>query len=271
MKSLKSKYVNLLCGIALLHLAVLTGCEKIDSSLLGSWDLDETTYEIMANQDFMFTDVFGSPWQGTVVIDGVELDPADFHYGFNNEGGQMILTSKDVFITLFGGNRALIIDYNNSTYILEKEFTFDILSGIFKVEGTAQNFAESNAENKPINVSIDMKMPQIAVKKGERFSVEDGYWYIPYRSFRFKAGGKLQIEYLTGDIMESLNGKWSVNNNVITIQPEGRPTGTYEYQLKNNALWLLQDKATKEAYPHHISPFSNNISKVTYRAVYKRE
>lgn len=258
------------CVISLLFIAFLSGCEKIDSSLIGSWNLNETRYVITPNRDFTFIDVFGSPWQGTVTIDDAGLDAAAFHYAFNNEGGQRILVSKDIYIT-FSGNKVLIINYRKLTYVLEEEYIFDLLSGILKVEGIAQNFDKNNDENKSIAVSIDMEMPKIALKKGEQYAVKEGNRLIPYNTIRFKAGGKLQTDYLIGDIVERLDGKWSVNNDVIAIQTKGKPAGTYTYQLRNNMLLFSQDKITEEAAPSHLAPFNNNISTITYQAVYKKE
>lgn len=257
-------------AILVLFIALLGGCEKTDSSLIGSWNLDETRYVIMPNRDFTFTDVSGSPWQGTVTIDNVELDAADFRYGFNNDGGQWILASKDAFIT-FSGNNIWIINYRKLTYVLEKEYIFDLLSGVFKVEGIAQNFDKNDVENQSVSVSIDMKMPKVALKKGEQFAVKRGSRLIPYNIIRFNASGKLQTEYLIGDIAELLAGKWRVNNNVITIQPEGKSAETYTYQLRDNMLLFSLDKITEENAPPHLAPFSNNISKITYQAVYKKE
>lgn len=242
----------------------LTSCEKTDSSLIGSWRLNETNYLITANQDFTFTNVFGSPWQGTIKIDNTNLNPATFNYYFENVWGQTLFASENVSFTFSGINR-IEIYYENALYIFEKEYTFDIPAGLFKANGTAKY------QDKTIQIAIDLTMPKVELKEGRQFSVKDGYNFMPYRHLWLNSGGKLQTDYLTGDIMDRLSGKWSVNNNHVTIDLKDRTNDTYQYQFNDNTLLLSEEKTTKEQLPHHISPFADKISNVTSRALYTRE
>lgn len=246
--------------IALTLFLVATSCEKTDSSLVGNWRLSETGYTITANEDFTLTDVFGSPWRGTIQIDGATLDPASFAYHFNNVWGQNQLSSQEAAF-VFAGPR-LEIDYKGKTFIMKEEYVFDILSGVFKVDGTAVH------QNQSLTVRIDVTMPQTALQKGQQITVRDGYRYIPYNNLRLQNSGKLQADYLTGDIVEQKSGKWSVDNAQITIRLKEFSDDVYEYKTSGNSLLLFKDKTSAENLPGHISPFSAKIEKITYRAVF---
>lgn len=47
-----------------------TACEKTDSGLYGTWELAQSNYSVTAGSDFTFSDLFGSSWKGTVMLDG---------------------------------------------------------------------------------------------------------------------------------------------------------------------------------------------------------
>lgn len=252
-----------LLSLFLLISIILTSCEKIDSSLIGNWELAESKYVITANEDFTFFDVFGSPWQGTIKIDNKEFNPSLFNYYFDNSTGQSHFASQELLFTFMGP--ILAVEYQGVMYILEEASTLKIAEGIYKTEGTA------TYQDKSITVNLDLVMPKVEMKKGDQFSVRDAYRYIPYTRLGFDDGGKLQTDFLSGDIMERLSGKWSVNDNQLNISVKNRSNHTYQYQMNANSLMLSQDKTTEEMEPPHISPFANKISRITYQALYMRE
>ncbi|MDO5523331.1 MAG: hypothetical protein Q4G48_04720 [Bacteroidia bacterium] len=241
----------------------LFSCEKIDSSLTGNWQLSESKYVITANEDFTFVDVFGAPWQGAIKIDDEEFDASLFRYYFNNVRGQIQLASPDLILTFAGPK--LEVHRNGATYMLNNGYTLDIAEGMFNADGTA------TYEGKSIRVHIDLVMPRVELKKGEQFSVHDAYRHIPYEKLSFNNGGKLQTDFLTGDILETKPGKWNSNGSQLIISVKNRATDIYRYDMNVNSLLLSKDKTTKEGTPPHISPFATKISKITYQALYMRE
>ncbi|HBG80469.1 MAG TPA: hypothetical protein DDW74_07070 [Porphyromonadaceae bacterium] len=253
-----------LLSLFLLISLILISCEKIDSSLIGSWRLNETNYLITANQDFTFTNVFGSPWKGTIKIDNKNLNPMLFNYYFENVWGQTLFASENVSFTFAGPNR-LEIYYENALYLLEKEYIFNISTGLFKVDGTAKY------QDRTLQIAIELTMPKVELKKGAQFLVKDGYNFMPYRHLWLNNGGKLQTDYLTGDIMDRLSGKWNISDNKININLKNRASDIYQYRFNNDKLLLSKEKNTKEQLPHHISPFADKISNTTYQALYTRE
>ena len=243
---------------------VLTSCEKIDSSLIGNWELTESKYVITAGEDFTFVDVYGSSWQGTIKIADKEFDPSEFRYYFNNVWVQEQFSSQELRFTFAGPE--LEINHLGTRYFLKTGYVLNIGSGVFKADGTA------TYQDKSITVHVDLTMPKVELKKGDQFSVRDAYRYIPYNKLGFDSGGKLRTDFLVGDIVEILSGKWSVNNNQLNISVKNYSTNdTYQYEMNANSLLLSKDKTTKEMDPPHISPFSNKISKITYQALYMRE
>ena len=243
---------------------VFTSCEKTDSSLVGSWRLNETNYLITANQDFTFTNVFGSAWKGTIKIDNTNLNPTLFNYYFENAWGQTLFASENASFTFAAPNR-LEIYYENAVYLLEEEYIFDISTGLFKVDGTARY------QDRTIQIAIELTMPKVELKKGGQFLVKDGYNLMPYRHLWFNGGGKLQTDYLTGDILDRLSGKWNTRDNRVTVDLKNRTSDIYQYRFNSDKLLLSKEKNTKEQLPHHISPFADKISDITYQALYTRE
>lgn len=242
---------------------ILTSCEKIDSSLIGNWKLAESKYLITAAEDFTFVDVYGSSWQGIIKIDNKEFNPSLFNYYFDSSTGQNHFASQELLFTFMGP--ILVVRYQNTEYLLEKENTFNIKDGIYKTEGTAAFQDES------IEVYLDLTMPKVPLKKGEQFSVRDAYNNIPYYRLMINGSGKLQTDYIVGDIIETLSGKWNTDNNNLNISVKNRAKDAYQYDMNANSLLLSKDKTTEEMNPPHISPFTDKISKITYQALYMRE
>lgn len=241
----------------------LASCENTAPSLAGNWELTESKYIITAGEDFTFVDVFGAPWAGTIKIDDKEFNPSLFNYYFDNSTGQNHFASQELLFTFMGP--ILAVGYQGVMYILEEASTFKIAEGMYQVEGTAKY------QDKSITVHLDLTMPKIALKKGDRFSVRDAYRYIPYSKLGFDGGGKLRTDFLSGDILERLSGKWSVNNDQLNISVKDRSNDTYQYQMNANSLMLSQDKTTEKMEPPHISPFAGKISRITYQALYMKE
>lgn len=251
----------------LLALIVFNSCEKEDSSLIGSWKLQETNYVITPNQDFTFIDIFGTPWQGILKIDGKVLHLTEFRFYHDNVWGAHWLASEEVGLVFPLPNR-MDIYYKGKMYVFEKEYTFDALAGLIKANGVAE--AKNESESIQIQIEIDATMPKVELKKGVEYTVKDGYHAMPFLQLWLNSGGKMQTEYLTGDILEKFIGKWSTNGNQIKLQTKEIPERRYQFQLNSNIL-LLSEHKQKDAYPLHISRFSDKIEKVTFNAVFKRE
>lgn len=250
-------------SLFLLASLILTSCEKTDSSFIGNWETVSYKQIITAREDFTFIDVYGSPWQGTIKIDDKEFDPSLFNYFFDNSTGLNHFGSQELTFTFMGP--ILIINYQGKEYSLQKENTFNITEGTYKIDGTAIY------QDQSIKVHLDLTMPKVPLKKGEQYSVNGGYRYIPYYKLRFDGGGKLRADFLTGDIMERLSGKWSANDGQLSISVKNHAKDTYKYDMNANSLLLSKDKITEEANPPYISPFTNKISRITYQALYMRE
>jgi hypothetical protein len=133
------------------------------------------------------------------------------------------------------------------------------------VDGTAKY------QDRTLQIAIELTMPKVELKKGAQFLVKDGYNFMPYRHLWLNNGGKLQTDYLTGDIMDRLSGKWNISDNKININLKNRASDIYQYRFNNDKLLLSKEKNTKEQLPHHISPFADKISNTTYQALYTRE
>lgn len=246
-----------------LFMILMSSCEKIDSSLIGNWGLTESKFIITANEDFTFVDVFGSSWEGIIKIDNKEFDPSLFRYYFDNVWPQYQLVMQELKFGFLGPQ--LEVRYQGIRYILDKTYTFSVADGVFKADGIAKY------KDKSITVHVDLTMPKKELKKGDQFSVRSAYGYIPYSKLEFNDGGKLQTDFLTGDILEKLSGTWSVNDNKLNISVKKYSNHTFQYSMNANSLLLSQDKITEESYPSYISPFAGKISRITYQALYMRE
>lgn len=250
-----------------LSVVVLTSCNRIDSNLTGDWKLTESNYRITAQEDFTFVNVSGTPWHGKVRLNNLNLNPDLFSYHTDNVWGLNHLFSPEVcFLFTTPNTIEIIYTDKEKTYVLDAPYTFDISKGIFKAEGTAVS-----GNNQTLPVSVDMTMPQVTLKKGEQLLVKDFFREIPYENINLRDGGKLNTDYLVGDILYRLSGKWRVNNNEITISLKEYPTRTYQYQQNGNTLLLGKEKITGDELPYFIRPFSSKISRVEYIATYRRE
>ena len=260
MKLLLKTFSRELALLLLLSIAFLS-CEKTDADIVGNWELDEKTYMITANQDFTFHNPFSQPWEGTIVIGDEEFGPSSFTYYFENVWGSANFVSDGLIITLSGPH--LFVYFNNGEKYMLESYEFDIANGVFKAEGMASN------ENKSIQVKVDATMPKVLIKNGEQVMVIDTYHTIPYLKLNLNKKGKLQTDYLMGDIVDVIQGKWSVKNDRITLSPEKHDSDTYQYNLKGNSLYLFKDNISGEAIPSNISPFADKISNIAFQATYK--
>lgn len=251
------------CELAVLLLLSITilSCEKIDTDIVDNWKLNEKSYLITANQDFTFYDPFSKPWEGTIMIDDEVFDASSFTYYFENVWGSTNFVSDDLMITFSGPH--LLVNFNNGEKYMLESYEFDIPNGVFKAEGMANN------GNKSIQVKVDATMSKVPIKKGEQVVVTDAYHTTPYLKINLNKKGKLQTDYLIGDIVEIISGKWSVKNDRITLSPEKHSSDTYQYNLKGNTLYLFKNNIFGEAIPSNISPFADKISNITYQATYK--
>lgn len=256
-RTLKTLPGNLI--FLLLLLVVFITCERINTDLVENWKLTEASYLITANQNFTFYDPFSKPWQGTVTIDDEELEASFFNYYFDNSWPTNVFSFEDKVFTFFGSK--LVLDIYDKRYILEP-YEFDIASGIFKAEGVA------SGNDKSFHIKIKAAMPKIQINKGEQIVVNDAYYITPFKTLDLKNKGKLQTDYLLGDIMERLSGNWSVSNDKITLSPEKYNSNTYQYNLKGNTLYLFKENISGDEIPSNISPYADKISNITYQATY---
>lgn len=243
----------------LLFSFLFISCEKIDSDLVGEWHLNKANFLITANQDFVFHDLFGKFWQGTISINNEEFDPESFSYHAYNIG-PFELGSNDLQFAFLGPQLEIML--RGERYMLDS-YEFDILSGIFKADGMAKGNDHS------IHVKVNTTMPKIEVRRGERITVKDGYRNMPYMNIWFKDGGELQIDYLIEDIMDILSGKWNVKNNRITLSLKEHKDDTYQYNYNGNELILTKDNISKEDLPSHLAPYAEKISNTTFVATYR--
>ena len=147
-------------------------------------------------------------------------------------------------------------------YVIDS-YEFNISNGEFNAEGIATN------DNKSIQVYIETHMPNIPMKKGEELWVKGAFFNItPYLTLNLQKRGKLLVDYLMGDIVESLSGNWSVDNNQITISTEKFNNNTYQYNLNGETLHLIKNNVLGKDVPSNISPFADKINNIKYQAKY---
>lgn len=258
---------HLLPFVAIFLTSLLLSCEKIDSDLTGSWQLKKTYYLITPNQELTFHNPFGEPWQGEISINETVLDAASFTYYFDNSWPGNLFASEEVSFTFSGPK--LLVEYIGGLYELEIN-SFDIETGIFKAEGTATGIF--NTVGQSIQVKIDATMPKMNLKQGEQIQVKDSYFYMPYRKLWLHANGKMKSEFLIGDIMDHLSGRWSAQHNELTLSPEKESTGLYRYSINGNQLQLSRELASDIAsLPSNLSPYRDQLEKVIFCADYTRE
>ena len=107
------------------------------------------------------------------------------------------------------------------------------------------------------------------MKKGEELWVKGAFFNItPYLTLNLQKRGKLLVDYLMGDIVESLSGNWSVDNNQITISTEKFNNNTYQYNLNGETLHLIKNNVLGKDVPSNISPFADKINNIKYQAKY---
>lgn len=258
---------RLLLPITVLFLTFLfISCEKIDSELTGSWQLKETYYLITPDEDFTFYDLFGDPWQGDISINDISLDAASFTYYYDNSGPTTQLSSNEAAIRFFGPE--LGIEYLTEQYMMDS-YIFDIHTGIFKADGTATGIF--NAEGKAIEVKIDLTMPKMELKKSEQVRVKDGYRTIPFSRLWLYANGKMDTDYLRGDIMEQISGRWSADNGKVTLSPNKVGNSVYCYAIDGNTLQFSRKEESDDSLPLNLSPYRDKVEKIIFCADYIRQ
>ncbi len=253
--------------VTLIVTSLLLSCDKIDSDLTGNWRLEKTYYLITPNQDFTFYNLFDEPWQGEIKINDTPLDASSFTYYYDNSRPGNRLTSNEASFTFM--EPKLLVEYVGEMYVLDINI-FDIQSGIFNAEGIATRIFQT--EGQSLQVKIDLSMPKIEMKQGEQVGVKDGYFNIPYHKLRLHPNGKMDTEFLTGDIMEQISGQWSVKSNHVTFFPDKESEGVYQYSINGSQLILSRqldpDIAT---LPSNLSPYRGKLEKIIFCADYTRE
>ncbi len=246
---------------------LLLSCDKIDSDLTGKWQLNETYYLITPNQELTFYNPFGEPWQGEISINDSPLDVSSFTYYFDNSWPGNLFASEEVSFKFSGPK--LLIEYNGELYELEIN-SFDIETGIFKAEGTATGIF--NTVGQSIQVKIDATMPKMNLNQGEQIRVKDSYFNMLYRKLRLHTNGKMETDFLIGDIMDQISGRWSVKNNHVTLSPEKESESVYRYSINGNHLQLSREVGSDIAsLPSNLSPYRDKLEKIIFYADYTRE
>ena len=261
----RMKHFFLFATLILTSLLFLS-CEKIDNELTGSWQLKETYYLIRPNEDFTFYNVFGDPWQGEISINGAPFNASSFTYYFDNSWPTTQLTSNETTIRFFGPE--LDIEYLAERYVMNS-YIFDIQAGLFKAEGTATGIF--NAEGKTIEVKIDLTMPKMELKQGQQVRVKDGYLNMPYHKLWLRSNGKMDTDYLRGDIMEQISGRWSADNGKVTLSPNKVGNSVYCYAIDGNTLQFSRKEESDDSLPLNLSPYRDKVEKIIFCADYIRQ
>lgn len=258
---------HFLLFVTLLLTSLLLSCDKIDSDLTGKWQLNETYYLITPNQDFTFYNLFGEPWQGEISINETSLDPSSFSYFYDNSRPGNRLASNEVSFTFMGPK--LLVECVGEMYVLDINVC-DVQSGIFKAEGTATGIF--NTEGLSLQVKIDLSMPKMELKQGEQIRVKDGYLNMAYHTLWLHANGKMETDFLVGDIMDQLSGRWSVQHDQLNLSSEKESKGLYRYSINGNQLQLSRELASDIAsLPSNLSPYRDQLEEVIFCADYTRE
>lgn len=259
-----SKYMNKTSEIlAILYFTFLTiSCEKIDKDIAGVWQLSESYYKITAKEDFSFYDPFNAPWSGTISIDDKVMNASDFIYSYDNTRGNTILSSKDAVI-VFNPHELIFESIDYQSYVL-KSYDFNMQLGVLKAKGTA------TGNNKSIAVDINASIPKTDISAGDSKKLKDAFHTISYLYLNLRKNGTLNIDYLAGDIVDRVSGKYNTNNDHITLSPKGHDTRRYKYGLTGNTLRLFNESVNVKQLPQQLEAFANNIDNITFVAEYSR-
>lgn len=258
---------HFLLFVTLLLTSLLLSCDKIDSDLTGKWQLNETYFLITPNQDFTFYNLFDKPWKGEIKINDTTLDVSSFSYYYDNSRPGNLLASNEVrFIFM---EPKLLIEYLGEMYILDINI-FDVQTGIFNAEGTATGIFQT--EGQSLQVKIDLSMPKMEMKQGEQVRVKDGYHNIPYHKLRLHPNGKMDTDFLMGDIMEQISGRWSVKSSHVTLFPDKKNESVYRYSINGSQLILSRELDSEIAtLSSNLSPYRGKLEKIIFCADYTRE
>ena len=259
-----SKYLNKTAEIlTILYFTFLTiSCEKVDKDIAGEWQLSESYYTITAKEDFSFYDPFNAPWSGTISIDDKVMNASDFIYSYDNTRGNTILSSKDAMI-VFNPHELIFESNDNQRYILGT-YEFDMQLGVLKAKGTATD------NNKSIAIDINASIPKTDISAGESKKLKDAFHTISYLYLDLHKNGTLNIDYLTGDIVNRVSGKFNTDNDNITLSPKGHDTRKYKYGMTDNTLCLFNEGVNVKQLPQQLEAFANKIDNITFVAEYTR-
>lgn len=253
--------------VTLIVTSLLLSCDKIDSDLTGKWQLNETYFLITPNQDFTFYNLFDKPWKGEIKINDTTLDVSSFSYYYDNSRPGNLLASNGACFTFMESK--LLVEYVGEMYVLDINI-FDVQSGIFKAEGTATGIFQT--EGQSLQVKIDLSMPKMEMKQGEQVRVKDGYHNIPYHKLRLHPNGKMDTNFLMGDIMEQISGRWSVKSSHVTFFPDKGNESVYRYSINGNQLILSRELDSDIAtLSSNLSPYRGKLEKIIFCADYTRE
>jgi len=258
---------HFLLFVTLLLTSLLLSCDKIDADLTGKWQLNETFYLITPNQDFTFYNLFDEPWQGEISINNTSLDASSFSYYYDNSRPGNRLASNEACFTFM--EPKLLVEYVGEMYVLDINI-FDIQSGIFKAEGTATGIFQT--EGQSLQVKIDLSMPKMEMKQGEQVRVKVGYLNMANHTLWLHANGKMDTDFLTGDIMEQISGRWSVKSSHVTLFPDKGNESVYRYSINGNQLILSRELDSDIAtLSSNLSPYRGKLEKIIFCADYTRE
>lgn len=222
---------------------------------------------ITPNQDFTFYNLFDKPWKGEIKINDTPLDVSSFSYYYDNSRPGNLLASNEVSFIFM--EPKLFVEYLGEMYILDINI-FDVQAGIFNAEGTATGIFQT--EGQSLQVKIDLFMPKMEMKQGEQVRVIDGYLNIPYHKLRLHPNGKMDTDFLTGDIMEQISGRWSVKSSHVTFFPDKGKESVYRYSINGNQLILSRELDSDIAtLSSNLSPYRGKLEKIIFCADYTRE
>ncbi len=253
--------------VTLIVTSLLLSCDKIDSNLTGNWRLEKSYYLITPNQDFTFYNLFDKPWKGEIKINDTTLDVSSFSYYYDNSRPGNLLASNEVSFIFM--EPKLLIEYLGEMYILDINI-FDVQTGIFKAEGTATGIFQT--EGQSLQVKIDLSMPKMEMKQGEQVRVKVGYLNMAYHTLWLHANGKMETDFLVGDIMDQFSGRWSVKSSQVTLFPEKENESVYQYSINGNQLLLSRELDSDFAtLSSNLSPYRGKLEKIIFCADYTRE
>lgn len=250
-------------------------CEKDNDSpettpsLDGNWLIYNSAHEFTPNTSFSVVDLFGLPWQGSIVIDkdGNSETVHEFTYMKDNVFGDYHWSNDTLSASMIGSE--LTLSYNSETY--SKTVNSGLQLGIILLSGDY-----TSESNSTLSLNGLLEAQEIQCESGKEYSLKDGLAHERQNIFsmQFLDGGSFTGYVLDLDVLFPIEGTWSQDKDMLTIvykltHQDNSFTKSYKAVRDGSTLNLYELLEINSANCTNLGISPSSIDELKYHLTYK--